>query len=237
VERKIFVIIPTYNEVENIGNLLEEIMNLKADIEIVVVDDNSPDGTGVAVKKLSRKLYNIHLLVRRKPREEGFARVDGYKFALEMGADFIIEMDADFSHKPKYITDFLKQIKDFDLVIGSRYVKGGGEKGRKRFRVFLSSLANFYIRCVYGIKEVFDCSSGFRCFRRETLTKINLEELKAKGPAILPEILYRLKDKGVKIKEIPIMYEARKRGKSKFSFAKITESLLLPLFLRLNIFK
>jgi len=197
VERKIFVIIPTYNEVENIGNLLEEIMNLKADIEIVVVDDNSPDGTGVAVKKLSRKLYNIHLLVRRKPREEGFARVDGYKFALEMGADFIIEMDADF----------------------------------------LSSLANFYIRCVYGIKEVFDCSSGFRCFRRETLTKINLEELKAKGPAILPEILYRLKDKGVKIKEIPIMYEARKRGKSKFSFAKITESLLLPLFLRLNIFK
>jgi len=235
--QKTVVIIPTYNESQNIEKLLMGILNLNGNISIVVVDDNSSDGTGKIVKNLMKTNSRIHLISRQGKRTEGIARKEGYRYALSSSADFILEMDADFSHHPKYILKFLKEIKNADIVIGSRYVKGGKETGRTKFRIFLSLFANFYIKTIYGIKQIYDCTSGFRCFRKEVFMCVELDKLKAKGPAIIPELLYHLKNRNFNVKEMPICYEARKNGKSKLNFSKIAESLILPMLLKFKILK
>jgi dolichol-phosphate mannosyltransferase len=217
---KTFVIIPTYNEKENIEKLINEILELKVVDKIVVVDDNSPDGTGKIVEKISKRNPSVVLLSRHKRYGRGSAGIDGFKYALENGADYVIEMDADFSHHPKYIPQFLEKIKEYDVVLGSRFVPHGRDVGRGLFRHLLSHLAGIYVRKILKLK-IRDVSSGYRCFRREVLEKIDLDNMVSTGPSIVLEILYKVCLKGFKLYELPIVFEERKSGKSKLDYVTL----------------
>jgi len=170
---KTFVMIPTYNEKENIKTLIDKILNLKIkNMHIVVADDNSPDGTWKIVQQISKKNKNVHLLLRKKDKGRGSAGRDGFIYCLKHGAGIVIEMDADMSHDPKYIPLMIEELKNADLVLGSRRVAGSKEIGRSSLRRFVTWGANMYITVMLGIK-IKDCNSGFRCFKRKVLEKIN----------------------------------------------------------------
>jgi len=229
---KIFVMIPTYNERENIKTLLDRILNLKIkNLHIVVVDDNSPDGTWEIVREISKKKKNVHLLLRKKDRGRGAAGRDGFIYCLKNNADIVVEMDADMSHDPKYIPLMIKELKNADLVIGSRRIKGSNEIGRSWFRRLVTLGANLYITIMLGIK-VKDCNSGFRCFRRKVLEKIKVERLQSKGPAIVQEVLYKAHLKGFKIKETPITFINRTKGKSKLGLPQLAAGYFVVLKLK-----
>jgi len=226
--------IPTYNEKENIKNLIDEILKLKIkNLQIVVADDNSPDETWKIIEATSRKNKNIHLLLRKKDKGRGFAGRDGFIYCLEHGADIVVEMDADMSHDPKYIPLMIKELKNADLVLGSRRVKGSKEVGRSLLRRFVTLVANLYIRLMLGIK-VKDCNSGFRCFKRIVLEKINLESLESRGPAIVQEILFKAHLKGFKIKEIPIIFSDRTKGNSKLGIPQLAAGYFMVLKLKMQ---
>jgi len=226
---KTFVMIPTYNEKENIRNLIDKILKLKIkNLHIVVADDNSPDGTWRIVQDISKKNKNLHLLLRKKDRGRGAAGRDGFIYCLHNGADVVVEMDADMSHNPKYIPSMLRELKNADLVLGSRRVKGSKEIGRSFIRKVITYLANLYIKLTLGLK-VKDCNSGFRCFKREVLEKINLEKLESKGPAIVQEVLFKAHLKGFKIKEIPITFINRTKGKSKLGITQLAAGYFMIL--------
>jgi len=208
--------IPTYNEALNIEPLLREILSQGPDIGAVVVDDNSPDGTAVIVERLRKEDPRVHLILRKNERGRGTAGVTGFKYAIAQGAQLIIEMDADFSHQPSYIPIFLSQMDDFDLLIASRLVAGGGEKGRHFFRQWITRSANAYIRLILGL-PVRDCTSGYRIFRSQVLQAIELDELMAKGPPIVEEVLYKAYRRGFRIKEVPYILEERRAGESTFN--------------------
>src|SRR3989339_87867 len=207
------VMIPTYNERENIFPLLQQVLEIDKDIEVLVVDDNSPDGTWRIVEDMSEKEPRIHLLLRKRRKGRGVAGIDGLKYALDKGADYIIEMDADFSHNPKYIPELLREIKNYDIVIGSRFVKGAKDVGRGFARTTITRLANLYIQLILGLR-IKDPNSGYRCFRRNVLERINLDKVKAGNADIVQEIIYKCHKKGFKIKEIPIIFKDRKAGKT-----------------------
>jgi len=229
---KTMVMIPTYNERENIERLIKSILALKIeDLHILVVDDNSPDGTTEVVANLSKIYSNVHLLRREKLKGRGAAGKDGFKYAFNWGADYIIEMDADFSHDPKYIPDFLNAIKDYDVVLGSRFIKGGKDVGRGLIRQLVSLLGNIYVRRVLNIK-IHDCSSGYRCFRRKVLETINLDNTISLGPAVVHEFLYKSILYGFKIREIPIIFVDRRREQSKFNYRIMLEGFLMVLILK-----
>ena len=229
---KPFVMIPTYNERENIGNLIDKILKLRIkNLRIVVADDNSPDGTWRIVRDISKKNKNVRLLLRKKDRARGSAGRDGFIYCLNHDADVVVEMDADFSHDPKYIPLMLKELKTADLVLGSRRVEGSKEIGRIWLRKFVTFGANLYIRLMLGLK-VRDCNSGFRCFRREVLEKINLEKLESKGPAIVQEVLFKAHLKGFKIKEIPITFVDRTKGRSKLGIPQLAAGYFMVLRLK-----
>jgi len=231
---KTFIMIPTYNEKENIANLINEILKLNIkDLHIVVVDDYSPDGTWKIIEQISKNKKNVHLLLRKTKRGRGYAGKDGFIYCLKNKADIIIEMDADFSHNPKYIPLMLKEIKNYDIVLGSRRVKGAQEVGRSFIRKTITYLANLYIRLMLGLK-VKDCNSGFRCFKREVLEKIKPEKIKSKGPAIVQEVLFKAHLKGFKIKEIPITFVNRTKGKSKLSIKQLTAGYFMVLKLKIQ---
>lgn len=228
---KTFVVIPTYNEKENIKALIRAIFSLKIpNLEIVVVDDNSPDETWKIVKDL--KIKKVHLILRIKKRGRGYAGKEGFKYALKKKADYIIEMDADFSHDPKYIPLFLKEIKNADVVLGSRLVKGGKDIGRNYLRKLITKLANLYIRLMLGLK-VKDCNCGYRCFRSKVIEVINPDKIKAKGPDIIQEVLFKTHLRGFRIKEIPIEFVNRTRGKSKLGFKQLSKGYWVILKLKL----
>jgi dolichol-phosphate mannosyltransferase len=232
---KIIVMIPTYNEKENIKRLIEEILNLKIkNLEIVVVDDNSPDGTWKIVKDISRENNKVHLLLRKEKRGRGYAGKAGYQFALKNNADYIIEMDADFSHNPKNIPKLLEKIKKADIALGSRFVESGKEVGRGIMRKLITKIANLYIQILLGLK-VKDCNSGFRCFRRKVLEKINVDKIESGGPAIIQEVLFKAHLKGFRIKEIPITFVNRRLGKSKLGIRQLMQGYFI--ILRLKILK
>ncbi len=210
---KTMVMIPTYNERENINNLINDILSLNNDISVVVVDDNSPDGTSQLVESSFNNNLRVDLICRKNDKGRGTAGIVGFEHALKKGADYIIEMDSDYSHHPKYIPTFLKEIQNSDVVIGSRNVEGGKELGRSGFREFITWFANLYIRIIMLI-NVKDCTSGYRCFRRRALESIRLEKMVSKGPSIVEEILYACHLKKFRIKEIPIVFEDRTRGDS-----------------------
>ncbi|MEW6102653.1 MAG: polyprenol monophosphomannose synthase [bacterium] len=230
---KTLVVIPTYNESENIKALIEAILALKIDaLDILVVDDNSPDKTGDIVENLSKNLPQVKAIHRYSERGRGLAGIDGFKYGIGNGYDYIMEMDGDFSHNPKYIPDFLKAIKECDVVIGSRYVPGGGEYKRQIIRRIISRFANFLLKSILKFK-VSDCSSGFRLFKRGCLEEIDIEHLSSKGPWILTEILYKCHQKGHKIKEIPIVFKERTLGKSKLNGQILLHSFYFAAKLRL----
>lgn len=225
--------IPTYNEKENIKHLIDKILKLKMpNLHIAVVDDNSPDETWKIVQGIARKNKKVHLLLRKKDKGRGYAGRDGFIYCLNKGADAVVEMDADMSHNPIYIPLMLKELKNADLVLGSRMAEGGKEIGRSFIRRAITHLANSYIRLVLGL-NVRDCNSGFRCFKRKVLEKIS-SGLESKGPAIVQEVLFKAHLNGFKIKEIPITFVDRTKGKSKLGIPQLAAGYLVVLKLKLK---
>lgn len=228
---KIMAMIPTYNEAGNIERLIQEILAVSNDISVVVVDDDSPDGTGKILDRMRKTNPRVHVIHRIGIRGRGTAGIEGFQHALREDANYIIEMDGDFSHKPVYIPLMLKEIDTCDVVIGSRLLKGGGEFGRNIIRTWVTQLANIYIRIILNLK-IKDCTSGFRVFRRNVLEAIDLNTMISSGPSIVQEVLYKACKKGFKIKEVPIVFEERMSGESTFNFRIMRESLLKMFVLR-----
>ena len=223
------VIIPTYNERENIGKLLKIIFNVLPLIHVLVVDDNSPDNTAEIVKKAKEKMPNLELLLRPGKEGLGKAYVAAFKKVLtDSDIRCIYTMDADFSHSPQFLLKIFQEIEKFDVIIGSRYIKGGGIRGWPFWRKALSRLANLYAQIFLAL-PVKDCTSGFLCIKTSFLRKINLEEIRASGFAFLVELKYSLRKKGARFKEIPIIVENRKEGKSKITTGIVLEGIFTSL--------
>ncbi len=228
---KVFVTIPTFNEGENIERLIREIRQIDPSIEIVVADDDSPDGTWKIVENISKTDAGIHLLRRTINKGRGSAGVDAFRFALQHQADAVIEMDGDFSHDPNHIPVFLEKIKEFDLVIGSRAVPQGQDLRPSALRKWVTHLSTAYTRIVLGL-PVKDCNSGYRCFRREVLEAVNLDSIRSTGPSIVQELLYKAYLLGFSITEIPIIFVERQAGKSNLNFRKLLSGFLMILKLK-----
>ena len=227
----IVVVIPTYNERESIESLIREVLSLSLELNILVVDDNSPDGTGAIVAKLAEESPKVRLLTRKKRKGRGSAGVDGFKKGLEMGADLIIEMDADFSHHPRHIPDIVANANNYHVVLGSRFVAGGADRDRGMLRQMVTRLAGLYVRTSLGIR-IRDVSSGYRCFRREVFEKVDLDDMISAGPAIVLEILYKVCLNGFSVKEVPIIFEDRRQGQTKLDTITLLETLVMVLRLR-----
>jgi dolichol-phosphate mannosyltransferase len=229
---KTLVIIPTYNEKENISKVIPLVLKQDPDIEVLVVDDNSPDGTGKIVEELQISNPRIKLIRREKKSGLGTAYLAGFKYALENGYNYIFEMDSDFSHDPNYIPDFLKAIEDSDLVLGSRYIKGVNVVNWPITRLLLSFYANVYARWVTGL-PLKDSTGGFKCFKREVLEKIGLDNIHSNGYAFQIEMSFRAWRKGFRIKEIPIIFVDRRAGESKMSKKIVREAIWMVWKLRI----
>ncbi len=224
--------IPTYNEAINIEKLIESIMALKiVNLSIVVVDDNSPDGTWKIVEDFKKKYSNVHIIRRMNDRGRGRAGIEGFQHCLNNKADIILEMDADFSHDPKDIPALLKGLERADVVLGSRRVTGGKDIGRPWWRKSITFLANLYIRLITGM-NVKDCNSGFRAFRSPVLKGVQLENFTSIGPSIVQELLYKSYIKGYSILEIPIVFKEREVGNSKMRVQQLYQGYLFVLYLR-----
>lgn len=237
--KKVLVIIPTYNESENIKKIIEEILIHTSNeylYNVLVVDDNSPDGTARIVEEL--KNQNVFLIEREKKSGLGTAYVEGFKFAIERGYDFVFEMDADFSHDPKYLPEFIENIeKGYDLIVGSRYINGVSVINWPIGRLMLSYFANIYTRIVTGLK-VFDTTAGFMCYRVEKLKQIDLDKVKSNGYSFQIEMKFKFFKKGFKILEIPILFVERRAGVSKMSKKVVYEAMLMVWKLKFkSIFK
>lgn len=227
--KKTIVMIPTYNESKNIEKLVRKILKLNIkNLGLLIVDDNSPDGTAEIVRSINDS--RVHLLLRKGKRGRGLAGKAGFEKALEIGADYIVEMDGDFSHNPIYIPSMLNEIKNYDLILGSRFVKGSEDIGRNILRRLLTNSANRYIRGMLGI-PVNDCNSGYRCFRKEVIKSI-VNGLNADGPDIVQEVLYKSYLKKYKIKEIPIKFEERREGESKLGIKHFFKGLGIVIKLK-----
>lgn len=234
--QKSLVIIPTYNELDNMPKLIPLVLSQDDNINILVVDDNSPDGTADYVEELARKNDRIHLIKREGKMGLGTAYIAGFKYALQNNYDYIFEMDADFSHDPKEIKNFLAAIKDSDLVLGSRYIHGVRVLNWPMRRLLLSFFASVYTRIITGM-PVRDATGGFKCFRRKVLEAINLDKIKSNGYSFQIEMTFKAYAKGFKIKEIPIVFIDRVKGKSKMSRKIVREAVTMVWKLRIqNIF-
>jgi dolichol-phosphate mannosyltransferase len=225
---KVYIIIPTYNEAENLESIVERVLSLHPMFNIIVVDDNSPDGTGEIADDLSKKDHRIHAIHRPNKAGLGTAYIKGFKEALAKGADLIFEMDADFSHDPKYLQDFMEASKRADLVIGSRYVNGVRVEGWRFRRLLLSKFANMYVSYVM-VRPVWDFTAGFRCYRRKVLESMDLDNVKSDGYAFQIEMTYLTFKNGFKVLEIPIIFREREHGYSKISRKVVWEAFWLAL--------
>ncbi|MHA2366476.1 MAG: polyprenol monophosphomannose synthase [Candidatus Hodarchaeales archaeon] len=226
---KVLIFLPTYNERKNIGKMIDALNNLSFNKEILIVDDNSADGTIEIIDEKTQQYKNIVLIKRLGKKGRGLAGLTALKYFVESDKDILVELDADCSHKPKYIPDLLKYFPKFDVVIGSRLVETGGETGRTIMRSFITFFANIIIRIIFRTK-VRDCTSGFRAFKKELIQHFDLNNFFSVHYAITPEILYACVLNKAKIKEVPIIFYERAGGESKFNFKKI-------LFTFLSIFK
>lgn len=230
------IIIPTYNEKENLGPLLEAIYEIRPDIHVLVVDDNSPDGTGQLVAEWAEApQYEGRLFLLRRAGKLGLgtAYIAGFRWALARSYRRILEMDADFSHNPRYLPDLLAEAEEADLVLGSRYVPGGGVKNWGFWRRFLSRGGSLYARVLLGLPYQ-DLTGGFKCFRREVLETLDLGAVRSNGYSFQIELTYRAHCKGFKIKEVPIVFEDREVGKSKMSKHIFLEAVLMVWKLRME---
>ncbi|MBC8341329.1 MAG: polyprenol monophosphomannose synthase [Proteobacteria bacterium] len=214
------VILPTYDEKDNVTPLSEEILGLSSRIEILVVDDASPDGTGDVVEELGKRNSRIHLLRRSGKLGLGTAYLAGFQYGLDNGYDLIFTMDADRSHNPKYLPAMLEMLDDMDMVVGSRYVPGGGIDNWQLHRRLLSNFANFYTRAALRV-TVHDCTAGFRGYRREVLETVDPFRVKSSGYSFLYEMVWRVTRAGFRIGEVPIVFEPRFAGASKINSSEI----------------
>ena len=220
------VIVPTYNERENIESLVMQLLALPTGVRVIVVDDNSPDGTGEIVDRLAAENDGrVEVIHRAGKLGLGTAYIAGFKHALDEGADLICTMDADFSHNPRYLPAMVEKIgQDYDLVIGSRYVPGGGTSGCTFGRKLLSWGANAFARVMLGL-HAHDATAGFRCYRRQVLESVDVDEIKASGYSFLIEMLYRVQRRGWRVGGVPIIFENRRLGTSKISKNEVIKAL------------
>jgi len=230
---KTIVVVPTYNEKDNVAALAASVLVQHPDIHILFVDDNSPDGTGRIIDDLASENSRIHVLHREGKLGLGSAYREGFKAALAMGADYIMEMDADFSHDPGSLPLFMSAIKESDLVIGSRYLNGVSVVNWPIRRLILSYFASVFTRWVTGL-QLHDCTSGFKCFRRSTIESIDLDTVKSDGYSFQIEMNYRCMENGLKITEIPIVFIDRHAGSSKMSRRIVREAVFMVWKLRLQ---
>jgi len=228
---KTLVVIPTYNERENVFRLIPDVLAAAAGIEVLIVDDHSPDGTGELVEGLRAKDERIHVLHRPRKMGLGSAYVDGFGVALGLGADYVFEMDADFSHDPKYIPDFLAKMPQYDVVLGSRYLDGVNVVNWPLSRLVLSLGANLYSRLITGV-PLRDLTGGFKCFRREVLETINFADIKSDGYAFQIEVNFKCWKARFRMCEIPIVFVDRHAGTSKMSRRIIREAVWMVWRLR-----
>ena len=231
-QNKALIIFPTYNERENIEQIVHAVLPLDPRINVLVVDDNSPDGTGKIVDRLVEGEARVNVLHRQEKQGLGKAYIAGFHWALERKYTYIFEMDADFSHGPQYIKDFLREIEDHDLVIGSRYICGVNVVNWPMTRLLLSYFANVYTRIVTGL-PLRDGTGGFKCFRREALEALDLDAVRSNGYAFQIELSMRVWKKGFRLKEIPIVFVDRIHGTSKMSKKIVREAIWMVWYLRL----
>jgi dolichol-phosphate mannosyltransferase len=225
------VIIPTYNERETLPRLIRQLMELPG-VRVLVVDDGSPDGTGQIAENLSSAFPGrIEVMHRPRPAGLGSAYIDGMQHALAYQTDLIAQMDADLSHDVRYLPDLVAAASTADLVIGSRYVPGGGVSNWSLDRRLLSRFANLYVRAITGLR-VRDATAGYRCWRRETLRQLPLERLKSSGYSFQVEMAWETVRRGLRVAEVPIVFVERTQGRSKMNWPVILESIWLPWRLR-----
>jgi dolichol-phosphate mannosyltransferase len=213
---KTLIIIPTFNEMENLPLIVEAVFKVVPAVEILVVDDGSPDGTGALADELSARDGRVHVLHRTAKEGLGRAYVAGFDWALPRGYELIFEMDCDFSHRPEHLPDFLAAAREADLVLGSRYVKGGATEDWPLLRKAISYGGNTYARLVLGLPYK-DLTGGFKCFHRRVLEALPLHDLFSFGYCFQIELTYRAHKKGFRIAQVPITFPDRKRGTSKMS--------------------
>lgn len=227
---RVVVMIPTYNEAENIGGLIRAILDLPmdAEISIVVADDDSPDGTGRIVEDLAHEDERVHALIRKEKRGRGAGGIDGFNAALELRPDCVVEMDGDFSHQPRFIPGLVEALKNCDIAIGSRFVKGGKDADRGLHRKLITALVRRFVRRLFRF-PIKDPSSGFRCFRTKVLETIGLDDMISVGPSIILEVLDKASLLGFRIAEVPIEFINRKRGKTKLSLRILLETMIMAM--------
>jgi len=224
-EQKILIITPTYNERENLQRLTTEVHRIVPEAHMLIVDDNSPDGTGDLADGLAASDSRIAVLHREGKLGLGTAYVSGFKYALEHGYDLVFEMDADFSHRPEHLPEFLEAIQNADVVLGCRYMEGGGTEDWGLMRRMLSRGGNLYARTLLSLPFQ-DLTGGFKCFRREVLEKIDLDRIESEGYAFQIELTFRAHRAGFRIAETPIIFPDRTLGHSKMSRKIIAEALV-----------
>jgi dolichol-phosphate mannosyltransferase len=226
---KVLVNIATYNEIENLPALVGEIFKYLPEADILVVDDNSPDGTGKWAKEQEKLNPKIYCIEREKKSGLGTAIISGMKYAIENGYEYMVNMDADFSHQPRFLPSLVNSMDlsengPKDVILGSRYILGGKTENWPVYRKVISRSINFCVNVFLRLRAK-DCSGGFRCYRTSLLKKINFEKIISKGYSFQEEILWHLKKQGGKFKEIPITFVERKKGKSKADFSEALEVL------------
>jgi len=229
---KALIVMPTYNERENLPELLRRIFAEKLPIEILIIDDASPDGTGAAADQLAAADPRVHVMHRPGKMGLGSAYVAGFRYALERDYDAIFEMDADFSHNPDSLPEFLRELETADLVVGSRYLHGVTVVNWPLRRLILSYLANVYSRVITGM-PLKDATGGFKCFRRQVLESLDLSRVKSDGYGFQIEINFKAWRKGFRIREIPILFVDRRAGESKMSRRIVWEAAWMVWRLRI----
>ncbi len=228
---KIIATVPTYNEIENIEALIGEVLAVDEHIEVLVADDDSPDGTWRKVAEMAERDPRVHLLHRTSDKGRGRAGRDAFVWALKAGADVILEMDADFSHHPRHIPAMLDALAGADVALGSRQVPGGRDLGRPWWRVVLTRASNLYARTLLGL-PVRDTNSGYRGFWADALRAAEVDGIVSPGPAIVHELLFKLNVRGQRIVEVPIEFRDRELGTSKLTLRRLTRSYWFLLWLR-----
>jgi dolichol-phosphate mannosyltransferase len=222
--QKALVVVPTYNERDNVGKLAERVLTRYPTVELLFIDDNSPDGTGSLLDELAGRDSRVHVLHRAGKLGLGTAYIMGFKWALERDYDYVFEMDADFSHDPSYIADFLREIEHADLVLGSRYTNGVSVINWPLTRLLLSKFATLYVRIITGMPAS-DATGGFKCFRRRVLEMLDLDAIKSNGYSFQIEMTYYTWMAGFTIHEVPIIFYERAEGLSKMNRAIVREAI------------
>jgi dolichol-phosphate mannosyltransferase len=230
---KITVVVPTYNERDNIETLARMILSQDERIDILFVDDNSPDGTGEIADRLAAGSSRVKVLHRAGKLGLGSAYREGFRIALDNGADYVVEMDADFSHDPAMLPLFIEKMSEYDVVIGSRYINGVSVVNWPIRRLILSYCASVYTRLITGL-HLSDCTGGFKCFSRKVLENLELESIKSDGYSFQIEMNYRCHEKGYRIGELPIIFVDRHAGTSKMSKQIVREAILMVWKLKLG---